>query len=206
MNRYTQSGLQRSRLNQSGASQKHRPLGQSPVLGKPCHQQTLHKRLYLNRLLQGASSKILGLTLVESLVALLILMTLISVVLQLMASTAWLASQAERNNQAMHWIQADVEDVKQRARDYEKNAFPYSAHCAGLAAQFIAAELGATTTQGPKPIGGGNLVLRRTASNTTSPDPVKIVQLNYVVVPREGGPAIAEFDIEVVPYAAFKCP
>jgi type II secretory pathway pseudopilin PulG len=157
-----------------------------------------------------------GLSLVESMVALLILMILISVVLQLMGSTAWLASQAERNNQAMHWIQADVENVKLRAREYEKNAFPYSSYCSqppaasstGLAARFITDELGGTptTTQGPREIGGGPLVLRRTATYASSPDPHKIVQLNYIVTPPSGGKTIAEFDIEVVPYAAFKCP
>jgi prepilin-type N-terminal cleavage/methylation domain-containing protein len=154
-----------------------------------------------------------GLTLVESMVALLILLILITVVLQLLGSTAWLASQSEQKNQAMHWIQADVENVKLQAREYEKNAFPFSAQCAqpaatGLAASFITNQLGgsAPVTQGPKPIGGQNLVLTRTATYASSPDPTKIVQLTYTVAPQGGGTTIATFDIEVVPYAAFKCP
>jgi type II secretory pathway pseudopilin PulG len=154
-----------------------------------------------------------GLTLVESLVAILILLTVISVVLQLMGSTAWLASQAERNDQAMHWIQADVENVKLKAREYEQNAFPYSSRCAGpaansLAASFITDQLGGTgaVTQGPKMLGGANLVLIRTASYSTSSDPARVVQLSYTVTRQNDGDPIAEFEIEVVPYAAFKCP
>jgi type II secretory pathway pseudopilin PulG len=193
-----------------------RSLGTRMPLRGNRHGQTILARLFPKASRRLGLPNVSGLSLVESMVALVILMILISVVLQLMGSTAWLASQAERNNQAMHWIQADVENVKLRAREYEKNAFPYSSYCTqppaaadnGLASKFITDELGGilTTTQGPREIGGGPLVLKRTATYASSPDPHKIVQLNYIVTPPGGGKTIAEFDIEVVPYAAFKCP
>jgi prepilin-type N-terminal cleavage/methylation domain-containing protein len=154
-----------------------------------------------------------GLTIIESLVALMILGIFVGVVLNLIVSTAFMANRSEQYNQAMNWIQADVENVRLLAREYEKNAFPFSPKCtqptvSGLAASFITDTLGGagTVQAGPKLLGGSQLILNRVSSYTTSPDPDKIVQLSYTVVPQGGGETIASFEMEVVPYAALRCP
>lgn len=154
-----------------------------------------------------------GLTLVESLVAMMILGIVVGVVLNLIVSTAFMANRSEQYNQAMNWIQADVEKVRLAAREYEKNTFPFSGKCTqptmtGLAASFVNEQLGGTGTVqlGPKLLGGRNLILNRISSFTTSPDPNKIVRLTYSVQPQGSNETIASFEMEVVPYAALKCP
>jgi hypothetical protein len=165
---------------------------------------------------------------VEAMVSLVIMTTLLSVVLQLIVSAAWMAMQAEKYNQAMHWIQADVEAVKFRAREYEKNAFPYSSQCSatgGVAAGLLTdvntntpapktIVSGTEMRLGPKFFGGENLLLTRIANTTTNSNPNKLLQLSYAVHKSDGsnsapapiGNPIASFTTEVVPYAALKCP
>ncbi len=137
-------------------------------------------------------------------------------VMQLILFATFLAAQSEQYNQSMNWIQADLESVRYQAREYEKNATPFSTRCAattpdnGLAAGFLndaSVGLGGTPkVLGPKFLGGENLLLNRIAAYTTSAQPFKLLQLRYTVTPQAGGSAIASLETEVVINAAFKCP
>jgi prepilin-type N-terminal cleavage/methylation domain-containing protein len=159
------------------------------------------------------NQRIQGFTLIEVLAALSIITVLMATVMQLIVFAAFMVAQSKQYNQAMNWIQADAESVQFRAREYEKQASPFSSRCLatiaadGLAAGFISDQLGgASTTFGPRFIGGKNLMLNRTAVYSTSADPFKLLQLTYTVTPQSGGAPIASLTTEVVPYAAFKCP
>jgi Tfp pilus assembly protein PilE len=157
-----------------------------------------------------------GFSLIEALVALMVTMIFLSITMQMFVSAAFFRSKGDQYNQAFNWIQEDYEGVFNKASQYENNVQPASALCSattpanGLAASFLADTAlglgGTAVTVGPKTFGGGSFMLTRTGDYATSDDPYKLLKLNYVVTPSNGGAAIANINTEVVIYAGFKCP
>jgi Tfp pilus assembly protein PilX len=153
-----------------------------------------------------------GFALFEVLASVLIATIFIAVAMQALLLAALFKSRAEQRNEAVTWIQKDLENVKNQAKEYEKNTFPYSVKCSaatpadGFAAGFLNSIGGTPVTDGPRTLGGRNFVLNRTADYATSSDPFKLLKLEYSVSPQDGGSAIATLSTEVIPDASFKCP
>jgi Tfp pilus assembly protein PilV len=173
-------------------------------------------RILRAQLLRRSPSPLLGFSLVEVLVAMMVTMIFVAIMLQMFVSAAFFRSKGVQYNQAFNWIQEDYELVFKRASEYEANAEPASTLCAattpanGLAANFLndtTLGLGGTTVSlGPKTFGGQSFQLTRTGNYASSANPYKLLKLAYTVTPISGGEAIANINTEVVIYAGFKCP
>jgi Tfp pilus assembly protein PilV len=153
-----------------------------------------------------------GFALFEVLISILTVTIFIAVAMQALLLAAIFKSRAEQRNEAATWIQKDLENVKNQAKEYEKNTFPYSVKCSatissnGFAAGFLSSIGGTPATDGPQTLGGRNFILTRTADYATSSDPFKLLKLEYSVSPQGGGSAIATLSTEVIPDASLKCP
>ncbi|NJM78237.1 MAG: prepilin-type N-terminal cleavage/methylation domain-containing protein [Acaryochloridaceae cyanobacterium RU_4_10] len=166
--------------------------------------------------MRRSHSPLLGFSLVEVLVAMMVTMIFVAIMLQMFVSAAFFRSKGVQYNQAFNWIQEDYELVFKRASGYEADAEPASTFCAattpanGLAANFLndtTLGLGGTTVDlGPKAFGGQSFQLTRTGNYASSANPYKLLKLTYTVTPTSGGEAIANINTEVVIYAGFKCP
>lgn len=127
-----------------------------------------------------------------------------------------LKARAEQYDAATTWIQEDLELVKDRASNYEKNAYPYSSKCNatspanGLAAGLLTDIGGTPKTDGPRLLGGTNFILNRTADYANSSDPFRLLKLNYTVSAQIGSGVnpqpIVTLSTEVIPDAAIECP
>jgi prepilin-type N-terminal cleavage/methylation domain-containing protein len=170
-------------------------------------------RAYFVRL---STRSIRGFTLIETLVAMIVGSIFVAIAMQAIISAAFFRSRAEQYDEAVNWVQEDLEAVINHAGQYEMNATP-SAKCVfapisaanGMAAGFLSDTTlglgGASASFGPKQFGGKSYILNRTAA-IASTDPYRLVQLTYTVTPQGGGPAIAAITTEVIPYAVLKCP
>jgi len=168
------------------------------------------------QLLRRSPSPILGFSLVEVLVAMMVTMIFVAIMLQMFVAAAFFRSKGVQYNQAFNWIQEDYELVFKRASEYEANVEPASTFCAattpanGLAANFLndtAVGLGgATVNLGPKTFGGQSFQLTRVGDYASSANPYKLLKLTYTVTPTSRGDAIANINTEVAIYAGFKCP
>jgi prepilin-type N-terminal cleavage/methylation domain-containing protein len=152
-----------------------------------------------------------GFTLIEVLVSLLIVSSFVIVTMEALLIAAIFSSRAEQYDRSFTWIQEDLEFVRFRASEYEKNAFP-SSRCSatdpanGLAAGLLSDIGGSPKVIGPRFIGGKDLILTRTAVYATAVNPYKLLKIDYVVTPQAGGSAIATLSTEVLPNAALNCP
>lgn len=153
-----------------------------------------------------------GFTLFEVLVSILVVTIFLAVAMQALLLATFFKVRAEQRNEAANWIQRDLENVKNQAKEYEKNTFPYSIKCSattsndGFAASFLSSIGGTPTIDEPRVLGGKNFILNRTADYATSSDPFKLLKLEYSVSPQGGGSAIATLSTEVIPDASLKCP
>jgi prepilin-type N-terminal cleavage/methylation domain-containing protein len=165
----------------------------------------------------GAKKQAAGFTLVEVIVAIMVASIFIAITMQTIMAAAFFRSRAEQFDEAVNWIQEDLESVIKRSGQYESETFPraYSSRCdaanaaGGLPAGFIddvAGLGGAVVTVGTKSFGGKSFELKRTADYATSPDPKLLLKVFYEVIPVGGGAAIATTTTEVLPYAVLKCP
>ncbi len=156
-----------------------------------------------------------GFSLIEVIVSLMVTLIFLSVTMQMFVSASILRAKSDRYNSAYNWMQEDYETMLAKANAYEIDAVPYSNFCnpasaaSGLAANFITDTTqglgGATTTLGPKSVGGQDFYLTRTASYAGSADPEKLVSVQYALVPVGGGASVFQLSAEVAIYAAFKC-
>jgi prepilin-type N-terminal cleavage/methylation domain-containing protein len=157
-----------------------------------------------------------GFTLVEVMVAIMVSSIFVAITMQSIVTAAFFRARAEQFDEAVNWIQEDLESVIKRAGRYETDTFPrpFSSRCDAvnvadaLPAGFIsdAAGLGgAVVTVGTKSFGGKSFELKRTADYATSSDPRVLLKVLYEVVPVGGGVAIATTTTEVLPYAVLRC-
>ena len=153
-----------------------------------------------------------GFTLFEVLVSILIVTIFLTIAMQALLLATVFKVRTEQRNEAATWIQKDLENIKNQAKEYEKNTFPYSVKCGaatssdGFAAGFLSSIGGTPTTDGPRTLGGRNFTLNRTADYATSSDPFKLLKLEYSVSSQDGGSPIATLSTEVIPDASLKCP
>lgn len=163
-----------------------------------------------------------GFTIFEVLVSLLIVTVFLAVAMQAVLIAIVLKSRAEQRNEAVTWIQKDLEFVKNQAKEYESNTFPYSVRCNattaadGFAAGLLHSILGTpmsppplpppTTTSVSKTLGGRNFTLTRTSIYDTPTYAYKLLQLTYNITPVGGDSAIATLSTEIIPNASLKCP
>jgi prepilin-type N-terminal cleavage/methylation domain-containing protein len=158
-----------------------------------------------------------GFALIEVLVAMMVASIFVAVTMQTIVAAAFFRARAEQFDEAVNWIQDDLESVIKRAGQYETDVFPrsYSSKCNapnsanGLPAGFIqdAAGLGgAEVTVGTKSFGGQTFVLKRSADYAASSDPNLLLRVTYEVIPEGGGQAVATTTTEVLPYAVLRCP
>jgi prepilin-type N-terminal cleavage/methylation domain-containing protein len=164
--------------------------------------------------LKGAT--IAGFTLAEVLVALMVSAIFTSLTMQALVTAAAFRSKAAQYDEAVSWIQEDLEAVVSQAQQYESSALPFSLLCNatteadGMAARFISDSTnglgGPTATIGPRVLGGKSYTLNRTAQFDTTSDPFRLIEMIYTVTPDAGGPAVATVRTEVIPYAVLRCP
>lgn len=156
-----------------------------------------------------------GFTLAEVLVSMMITSIFFAVAMQAVVIAAILKARAEQYDEAVTWIQEDLELVIRQASEYD----PAPSRCnaptsaGGLAAgllndsEDLLGGIGGTPeTDGPRTLGGTPFIRTRTADYATSADPFKLLKLTYTVAPKSGGSAIATVSTEVIPAAALKCP
>lgn len=157
-----------------------------------------------------------GFTLTEVIVALMVSSIFVAITMQSIVTAAFFRARAEQFDEAVNWIQEDLESVIKRAGQYESDTFPlpYSSRCNAvnvadaLPAGFISDAVGlggAVVTVGTKSFGGKSFELKRTADYASSSDPRVLLKVFYEVIPVEGGGAIATTTTEVLPYAVLKC-
>ena len=173
----------------------------------------------INRWLQGNTrpsqtlQKLNGFTLIEAMVAMLVAAIFVSITMQALVTAAAFRSRATQYDEAVSWIQEDLEGVLEQAKLYEMNAYPYSSRCGsliasdGLAAGFMNDRLGSDiATLGSKSFGGETFKLTRVADYTASSDPFGLLQVTYYVEPEDGGEVVATVSTEIVPHAVLNCP
>ncbi|MEO0375719.1 MAG: type II secretion system protein [Cyanobacteria bacterium P01_A01_bin.17] len=154
-----------------------------------------------------------GFTLVEVLVALMISAVFTSLTMQALVTAAAFRSKASQYDEAVSWIQEDLEAVVSQASQYESSVLPFSSTCNattaanGMAANFINNGLGGqTATLGPRDLGGKSYTLNRVAEFASTSDPFRLIELLYTVTPTAGGVPVANVRTEVIPYAVLRCP
>ncbi|WP_010472952.1 type II secretion system protein J [Acaryochloris sp. CCMEE 5410] len=131
--------------------------------------RNLIQRLVLQLKLMPASSTCadsrgMGFTLIEVLVAMIVAAVFVSMTMQAIVTSTAFRVVATQYDEAVSWIQEDLEMVVNQATQYEVAPQPYSSRCLatlssnGLAAGFLndsVAGLGGTsTTIGPRALGG----------------------------------------------------
>ncbi|WP_299488402.1 prepilin-type N-terminal cleavage/methylation domain-containing protein [Acaryochloris sp. IP29b_bin.137] len=157
-----------------------------------------------------------GFTLIEVLVAMIVAAVFVSMTMQAIVTAAAFRVVATQYDEAVSWIQEDLETVVNQAAEYEIAAQPYSSRCLatlssnGLAAGFLndsVVGLGGTlTTIGPRALGGTFYTLTRTASYADSSDPFRLLNITYRVTAQGEDKPIATVNTEVIPHAVFRCP
>ncbi|WP_261891479.1 PulJ/GspJ family protein [Acaryochloris marina] len=157
-----------------------------------------------------------GFTLIEVLVAMIVAAVFVSMTMQAIVTSAALRVVATQYDEAVSWIQEDLETVVNQAAQYEITAQPYSSRCLatltsdGFASGFLNDTVmglgGTSTTIGPRALGGKYYTLTRTANYTSSSDPYWLLNVTYQVTEQGGSKPIATVDTEVIPHAVFKCP
>lgn len=165
---------------------------------------------------QSCLQENLGFTLIEVLVAMIVAAVFVSMTMQAIVTAAAFRVVATQYDEAVSWIQEDLETVVNQAAHYETAAQPYSSRCLatlssdGLAAGFLndtVAGLGeATATIGPRALGGKYYTLTRTANYADSSDPYRLLNVTYQVTAQGENKPIATVNTEVIPHAVFKCP
>jgi prepilin-type N-terminal cleavage/methylation domain-containing protein len=152
-----------------------------------------------------------GFSLTEVLASVVIISIFAMMTMDILVIAAIFSARAEQYDKAFTWIQEDLELVRFKASEYEKNAFPSSLCNATLPANGLAAGLlnvlgGSPLVLGPRIMGGKPVILTRKADYVTAADPFKLLKIDYVVTPQAGGTQIASLSTEVLPNAALKCP
>ncbi|BDM79638.1 hypothetical protein AM10699_25060 [Acaryochloris marina MBIC10699] len=183
--------------------------------------RNLIQRLVLELKLMPASptcadSREMGFTLIEVLVAMIVAAVFVSMTMQAIVTSAAFRVVATQYDEAVSWIQEDLEMVVNQATQYEVATQPYSSRCLatlssnGLAAGFLNDSVvglgGASTTSGPRALGGKNYTLTRTANYASSSDPFRLLNVTYQVTAEGESKPIAIVNTEVIPHAVFKCP
>lgn len=133
--------------------------------------------------------------------------------MQALVTAAAFRGRAAQYDEAISWIQEDLEAVVSRASQYESSVLPFSSTCNattaanGMAASFINNDLGGrTTVLGPRNLGGESHTLNRVADFAGTSDPFRLIGLFYTVTPTGGGIPVATVRTEVIPYAVLRCP
>jgi len=157
-----------------------------------------------------------GFTLIEVMVAMVVAAVFVSMTMQAIVTSAAFRVVATQYDEAVSWIQEDLEMVVNQAAQYEISTQPYSSRCLatlsseGLAAGFLndnVAGLGGTAAVvGPRALGGKRYTLRRTANYASSSDPFRLLNVTYQVTAQGENKPIAVVNTEVIPHAVFKCP
>lgn len=157
-----------------------------------------------------------GFTLIEVLVAMIVAAVFVSMTMQAIVTSAAFRVVATQYDEAVSWIQEDLETVVNQAAQYEITTQPYSSRCLatlssdGFASGFLNDSVtglgGASATIGPRALGGKYYTLTRTANYTSSSDPYRLLNITYQVTEQGGSKPIATVNTEVIPHAVFKCP
>ncbi|KAI9129175.1 type II secretion system protein J [Acaryochloris sp. CCMEE 5410] len=157
-----------------------------------------------------------GFTLIEVLVAMIVAAVFVSMTMQAIVTSAAFRVVATQYDEAVSWIQEDLETVVNQAAQYEITTQPYSSRCLatlssdGFASGFLNDSVtglgGASATIGPRALGGKYYTLTRTANYTSSSDPYRLLNITYQVTEQGGSKPIAIVNTEVIPHAVFKCP
>jgi len=157
-----------------------------------------------------------GFTLIEVLVAMVVATVFVSVTMQAIVTAAVFRVVATQYDEAVSWVQEDLESVVNQAAQYEMSTQPYSSRClatqssGGLAAGFLNDSVmglgGTSATMGPRALGGSYYTLTRTAHYANSSDPFRLLQVTYQVTAEGESKPIATVNTEVIPHAVFKCP
>lgn len=157
-----------------------------------------------------------GFTLIEVLVAMIVAAVFVSMTMQAIVTSAAFRVVATQYDEAVSWIQEDLESVISQATQYEISTQPYSNRCLatlssdGLAAGFLNDNVvglgGASASMGPRAIGGKYYTLTRTANYANSADPFRLLSVTYQVTAQGESQPIATVNTEVIPHAVFKCP
>lgn len=79
--------------------------------------------------LQKSATQDEGFTLFEVLISIVIVSVFLAIAMQALLFTIVFKVRAEQRHEAITWIQKDLEFVKNQAKEYEINTFPYSDRC-----------------------------------------------------------------------------
>jgi prepilin-type N-terminal cleavage/methylation domain-containing protein len=152
-----------------------------------------------------------GFTLIEVIVAVLILTGFIFVGMQLLVSSVAFKVSAREKAVATTWIEEDLESVKFRASQYTDSSRcnPGTVIAAGYAQGFRDATssangLGGSFTPVNKIIFGENFQLTRVA-NPRNVAPYNILEIQYRVT-SAASVTVAALNTEIIPNAALQCP
>ena len=156
-----------------------------------------------------------GFSLVEMLVAMMVVMIFVSITMQIFVSAAFFRVRAEQVNDAYTWIQEDYETLLDLSKLYENSTSFPSVRCTatspatGLASGFIIdnalGTAGAMFSVEQRFLGSKEFELMRNLNYQNSSNPYKIVKVDYQVRSLFGGEMLAEVSTELILEAVFNC-
>jgi type II secretory pathway pseudopilin PulG len=159
-----------------------------------------------------ALNKNSGLTLVEVLIATMIIILFIGISLQALTIAAVFQSRAKVQNDAINWIEEDLEKVREKASAIAPNPTKCQVNNPndGYAKQLQNNLPVINTSNEIREIAGLNYKIVRTptiiGTGTCEVNACyEILHLNYQVKMEERNVLVTEIDTEVIPDAAFQC-
>lgn len=177
--------------------------------------------LFKQFLKQKSEKSLQGFTLIEVLVAILLITLFVNITLQSIVIAVVFKVSAKKSNTATVWIQQDLEKVKATASQlkYDPTNCKTNSQTAGFA-QVLAQNLPVLdSSNNLQTIAGKIYILNRSSQiGGTTPDTgsgtcksnacYEALQLTYSVTPQSGGSSssVAQIYTEVIPAAAFQCP
>lgn len=179
------------------------------------------KQQLLSVLSQSSQNSSQGFTLMEVVVSILLLTTFMTVTMTTLVTASLVKIRANGLTSFTHWIEEDIEAVRDAARDPSPTSLPNSAKCNATAAndgyaKVLQDRLPTFARSGSQRVGSifrtnGNEVRASQAytlnrqTTIISTAPFEVLRLTYTVTDPRNNSTVATTYTEVIPNEAFKC-